>query len=129
MEKNKCREVMDFIDEIEDLKSLPLDLKAHIKDCKSCKKYLMLTENLREYGKNFPSVNLKSLLKLYIKESETKRKRVFSFKITFVSLIILILISAGLLMFQQAKKNTNVLASGKEYTETLDYFYTIAIEF
>ena len=129
MAKNKCKKVMDFIDVAENLKSLPSDLKAHIKDCKNCKKYLMLTENLREYGKNFPSVNLKGLLKLYLKESETKRKKAFGLKIAFVSLIVLTLISAGLFIFQQNKNNKNIFANGEEYTETLDYFYTIAIEF
>lgn len=121
MEKKLCNYVMKYIDEEEENK-MPDNLKRHLKECKKCNGYLLLSLELREYGRNYEEVNL---FPIFRERAATLHKKNFYFhiRVGITTVSIALLIFLGLFLLNSGKKE-NVEASFNE----VEYFYTIATE-
>ncbi|MGC8765517.1 MAG: hypothetical protein ACP5QT_06495 [Brevinematia bacterium] len=130
MKELRCDFVIDFIDEFYVKKELPLEIKEHIEKCDSCKKYLKMTEFLKENIKVIERVDIRDELFNRISSKRMRFERLFLVG-GFVTAILI-----GMLLFFNPLKKGNLVegsyanstSSVMESTDSLEYFYTIALE-
>lgn len=122
MKSLRCNEVLDFIDFFDFKSELPLEIKNHIEDCKDCKKYYELSKDLKVLSK-VEEVDLRGEFLNRLKKKSFNFKLVIGFSIVFLVIV-------SVLWFKPFDF-TNGYSSGNsssEVLDSLDYYYTIALE-
>lgn len=120
MKSLQCNEVLDFIDYFEFGRDLPLEIKNHLEDCKDCKKYYEISKDLKVLSK-VKKIDLRGEFLNRLKKRSFNFKLVVGFSIVFVVIL-------SLLWFKPFENGYSSRGTYSEASDSLDYYYTIALE-
>ncbi len=125
-----CKIVLDFIDR-NGFKVIPPEISLHLENCESCRKYFQLSMFMKKTLGRIEKVDVRKKLYGLIQNKRFNFRLSFSIGIIVIAVMILI----GIFAFNPTNNSRGISgeyvsssSSVTEETDSLEYFYTIALE-
>ncbi len=124
MKSLKCDYVLDFIDNFDFKSYMGLEIETHLKECEDCRKYYGISKNLRLLCK-VDKIDVREEFFKRLKRKPLNLKLVFAF-----SMILIVIVSVLWFRPFDVSNGTNYNSKNisSESSDSLDYYYTIALE-
>ena len=130
MKDLSCKKVLDFIDEF-DFKKIPEPIALHLQSCEKCKKYLEFSMLLRK-RLVVEKVDVKNELFFQIRNKSIGMK----WRYFVLSFVLVFAVMIGFIIYNPFKNQdiisnsytSSISSSAQEEVDSIDYFFTIALE-